>query len=161
MQNEIRPHTGNTLRCRGWRQEGILRMLENTIANGERPEDLIIYGSTGQAARDWPSYHAIVARLRELREDETLVVQSGKPVAVFRSYPTSPRVVLATCNLVPRWATHEEFERLRAEGLTIHGQYTAASWAYIGSQGIMQGTFEVFGACAQAHFGARSPDGWC
>ena len=153
MQNEIRPQTGNTLRCRGWRQEGILRMLENTITNGERPEDLIIYGSTGQAARDWRSYHAIVERLRELGDDETLVVQSGKPVAVFRSYTTSPRVVLATCNLVPRWATHEEFERLRAEGLTIHGQYTAASWAYIGSQGIMQGTFEVFGACATCHFG--------
>ncbi len=152
MRNEIRPHTGNTLRCRGWRQEGILRMLENTIANGERPEDLIIYGSTGQAARDWRSYHAIVERLRKLGDDETLVVQSGKPVAVFRSYTTSPRVVLATCNLVPRWATHEEFERLRAEGLTIHGQYTAASWAYIGSQGIMQGTFEVFGACATRHF---------
>ena len=153
MRNEIRPYTGNTLRCRGWRQEGILRMLENTIANGERPEDLIIYGSTGQAARDWRSYHAIVERLRELGDDETLVVQSGKPVAMFRSYTTSPRVVLATCNLVPRWATHEEFERLRAEGLTIHGQYTAASWAYIGSQGIMQGTFEVFGACATRHFG--------
>ena len=128
-------------------------MLENTIANGERPEDLIIYGSTGQAARDWRSYHAIVERLRDLGDDETLVVQSGKPVAVFRSYTTSPRVVLATSNLVPRWATHDEFERLRAEGLTIHGQYTAASWAYIGSQGIMQGTFEVFGSCATQHFG--------
>ena len=153
MRNRIWPQGGNTLRCRGWRQEGILRMLENTVANGERPEDLIIYGSTGQAARDWPSYHAIVDCLCKLGDDETLVVQSGKPVAVFRSYTTSPRVVLATCNLVPRWATLDEFERLRAAGLTIHGQYTAASWAYIGSQGIMQGTFEVFGACATRYFG--------
>lgn len=146
--NRIEAATGTTLRCRGWRQEGILRMLENTLANAERPEDLIVYGSTGQAARNWDSYHAIVEILKGLGDDETLAVQSGKPVAVFRSFSNSPRVVLANSNLVPRWATRDEFHRLRALGLTIHGQYTAASWAYIGSQGIMQGTFEVFGACA-------------
>lgn len=153
MQNEIAAQTGIELRCKGWRQEGLLRMLENTIANGERPEDLIIYGSTGQAARNWESFHAIVDLLRRLDDDETLVVQSGKPVAVFTTHPGAPRVVSATSNLVPRHATPEEFHRLRAEGLTIHGQYTAASWAYIGSQGIMQGTYETFGACAQKYFG--------
>ena len=153
MSKRISAATGNQLRCLGWRQEGILRMLENTLDNGERQEDLIIYGSTGQAARNWESYHAIVRLLKALKEDETLAVQSGKPVAVFRSFPNSPRVVLATSNLVPRYAYREEFERLRALGLTIHGQYTAASWAYIGSQGIMQGTYEVFGACAQRYFG--------
>jgi len=153
MSKRISAATGNQLRCFGWRQEGILRMLENTLDNGERQEDLIIYGSTGQAARNWESYHAIVRLLKALKEDETLAVQSGKPVAVFRSFPNSPRVVLATSNLVPRYAYREEFERLRALGLTIHGQYTAASWAYIGSQGIMQGTYEVFGACAQRYFG--------
>ena len=151
--NEIRAATGAELRCRGWGQEGILRMLENTIHNGERPEDLIIYGSTGQAARDWTSYRAIVKQLMELQDDETLVVQSGKPVAVFRSHVGAPRVIAATSNLVPRYAYQEEFDRLRQEGLTIHGQYTAASWAYIGSQGIMQGTFETFGACADKFLG--------
>lgn len=152
MKNAIAAKTGPEIRCKGWRQEGILRMLENTVANGENPDDLIIYGSTGQAARNWESYHAIVALLQDLTDDETLVVQSGKPVAVFRSHPGAPRVLAATSNLVPRHATREEFDRLRAEGLTIHGQYTAASWAYIGSQGIMQGTYETFGACAQRYF---------
>lgn len=153
MKNLPQPATGTRLRCKGWRQEGILRMLENTLANAESPENLIVYGSTGQAARDWNSYHKIVECLKRLGDDETLVVQSGKPVAVFRTFTNSPRVVLATCNLVPRYATREELERLRQLGLTIHGQYTAASWAYIGSQGIMQGTYETFGACAARYFG--------
>jgi urocanate hydratase len=153
MNNLPQPATGSRLRCKGWRQEGILRMLENTLANAESPENLIVYGSTGQAARDWESYHKIVESLKRLGDDETLVVQSGKPVAVFRTFTNSPRVVLATCNLVPRYATREELERLRQLGLTIHGQYTAASWAYIGSQGIMQGTYETFGACAARYFG--------
>jgi urocanate hydratase len=153
MKNLPQPATGPRLRCKGWRQEGILRMLENTLANAESPEDLIVYGSTGQAARDWDSYYKIVESLKRLGEDETLVVQSGKPVAVFRTFTNSPRVVLATCNLVPRYATRDELERLRRLGLTIHGQYTAASWAYIGSQGIMQGTYETFGACAARYFG--------
>ena len=155
MKNEVAAKTGPEIRCRGWRQEGILRMLENTVANGEDPENLIIYGSTGQAARNWTSFHAIVELLQDLGDDQTLIVQSGKPVAVFASHPGAPRVLAATSNLVPRHATREEFDRLRAEGLTIHGQYTAASWAYIGSQGIMQGTFETFGACAQRYFDGK------
>ena len=153
MNRIVQPAVGNTLRCKGWRQEGILRMLENTVANGESPEKLIIYGSTGQAARDWDSYHAIVSALKQLGDDETLAVQSGKPVAIFRTFHNSPRVVLANSNLVPRYATQPELERLRQAGLIIHGQYTAASWAYIGSQGIMQGTYETFGACAKRYFG--------
>lgn len=152
MNSIVQPAVGNTLRCKGWRQEGILRMLENTVANGESPEKLIIYGSTGQAARDWDSYHAIVSALKQLGDDETLAVQSGKPVAIFRTFHNSPRVVLANSNLVPRYATQPELERLRQAGLIIHGQYTAASWAYIGSQGIMQGTYETFGACAKRYF---------
>jgi urocanate hydratase len=155
VKNQVSAKTGLEIRCKGWRQEGILRMLENTIANGEDPENLIIYGSTGQAARNWESFHAIVELLQNLGDDETLVVQSGKPVAVFASHPGAPRVLAATSNLVPRHATREEFDRLRAEGLTIHGQYTAASWAYIGSQGIMQGTYETFGACAQRFFDGK------
>ena len=152
MNHVIEPAVGNTLRCKGWRQEGILRMLENTLANAESPEKLIVYGSTGQAARDWESYHTIVSALKQLGDDETLAVQSGKPVAIFRTFNNSPRVVLANSNLVPRYATPTEFERLRQAGLIIHGQYTAASWAYIGSQGIMQGTYETFGACAKRYF---------
>jgi len=144
--------TGAELRCRAWRQEGILRMLENTLANAEDPQRLVVYGSTGQAARDWPSYEGIVAALRGLGDDETLLVQSGRPVAIFRTFAHSPRVLIANGNLVPRAATPEEFERLRAAGLTMHGQYTAGCWAYIGSQGILQGTFETFAACARRFF---------
>lgn len=144
---------GSELRCRGWRQEGILRMLENTLANAERPEDLVIYGGIGKAARDWPSLHAIVRELKTLGDDETLVVQSGRPVAVFRTFRNSPRVVVANANLVPRSATRERFGELSDAGLTMHGQYTAGSWAYIGGQGIVQGTFETFGACAADSFG--------
>lgn len=149
----IEPGDGARLRAKGWRQEGILRMLENTVANGERPQDLVIYGGIGKAARDWPSFHAITRALRELDGDRTLVVQSGRPVAEFRSFPDSPRVVLANANLVPRAATAERFAELREAGLTMHGQYTAGSWAYIGGQGILQGTFETFAACAKASFG--------
>ena len=152
MNRIIEPAVGNRLRCKGWRQEGILRMLENTLANAESPEKLIVYGSTGQAARNWESYDTIVSALKQLGDDETLAVQSGKPVAIFRTFNNSPRVVLANSNLVPRYATPTEFERLRQAGLIIHGQYTAASWAYIGSQGIMQGTYETFGACAKRYF---------
>lgn len=143
---------GAELRCRGWRQEGILRMLENTLANAERPEDLVVYGGIGKAARDWSSLHAIVDELKSLADDETLVIQSGRPVAVFRTFTTSPRVVIANANLVPRSATPERFAELRDAGLTMHGQYTAGCWAYIGGQGIVQGTYETFGACAQRSF---------
>lgn len=144
---------GSALRCRGWRQEGILRMLENTLANAERPEDLVVYGGVGKAARDWPSLHAIVAALRELGDEDTLIVQSGRPVAVFRTFPHAPRVLVANANLVPRAATPERFAELRDAGLTMHGQYTAGCWAYIGGQGIVQGTYETFGACARESFG--------
>lgn len=144
--------SGTEVRCRGWRQEGILRMLENTLANAERPSELIVYGGTGKLARSWESYERIVRSLEQLADDETLVVQSGHPVAIFRTFEQSPRVLIANANLVPRWATQPEFDRLGALGLTMHGQYTAGSWAYIGSQGILQGTFETFAACARAHF---------
>lgn len=144
--------TGDRLRCKGWPQEGILRMLENTLANAERPEDLVIYGGIGKAARDWPSLRGIVAALRELANDETLVIQSGRAVAVFQTFEHSPRVVIANANLVPRAATPGRFAELRDAGLTMHGQYTAGCWAYIGGQGIMQGSFETFAACAEQHF---------
>src|SRR5437868_6654275 len=142
---------GPGLRCKGWRQEGLLRMLENTLANGERPEDLIIYAGTGKVARNWDCFHAIVRSLKELADDETLVIQSGKPVAVFKTSLASPRVLAANTNLVGKWATWEHFRALEARGLMMYGQYTAGTWAYIGTQGILQGTYETFaGAGAQA-----------
>ena len=144
---------GLELRCRGWRQEGLLRMLENTLENGERPADLVIYGGTGQAARDWDSFHTIVDCLKKLAGDETLVIQSGKPVAIFRTTEASPRVVVANTQLVGRWATWETFHDLKARGLTMFGQYTAGDWQFIGQQGIVQSTYETLAACAREHFG--------
>ncbi len=146
---------GRTLSCRGWQQEAALRMLMNNLDPevAERPEDLVVYGGTGRAARSWPAFDAIVATLRRLGDDETLLVQSGKPVAVFRTHRGAPRVLIANSNLVPRWATWDEFRRLEALGLTMYGQMTAGSWIYIGSQGIVQGTYETFGAVADRHFG--------
>src|SRR3990172_3207857 len=135
--------------CRGWRQEGLLRMLENTLSNGERPEELIIYGGSGKVARNWESFHAIVAALKKLADDETLVIQSGKPVAVFRTSETSPRVLTANTNLVGKWATWDHYRTLEAKGLMMYGQYTAGTWAYIGTQGILQGTYETFAACGK------------
>ncbi len=151
----IRAPRGATLSCRGWQQEAALRMLMNNLDPevAERPEELIVYGGAGKAARDWRCYEAIVATLRRLGDDETLLVQSGKPVGVFRTHPDAPRVLLANSNLVPRWATWEEFRRLEALGLTMYGQMTAGSWIYIGSQGILQGTYETFAECARRHFG--------
>jgi urocanate hydratase len=145
---------GPQLRCRGWRQEGLLRMLENTLANGERPEELIVYGGSGKVARNWESFRAIVAALKALADDETLVIQSGKPVAVFRTTPASPRVLTANTNLVGKWATWDHYRALEAKGLMMYGQYTAGTWAYIGTQGILQGTYETFAAC-----GKRLPAG--
>jgi urocanate hydratase len=145
---------GPELRCRGWPQEGLLRMLENTLSNGERPEELIIYGGSGKVARNWESFHAIVAALKTLADDETLVIQSGKPVAVFRTSETSPRVLTANTNLVGKWATWDHYRALEAKGLMMYGQYTAGTWAYIGTQGILQGTYETFAAC-----GKRLPAG--
>ena len=146
---------GNDLSCRGWQQEAALRMLMNNLDPdvAERPDDLVVYGGTGRAARSWDAFDAIVATLRRLGDDETLLVQSGKPVAVFRTHANAPRVLIANSNLVPRWATWDEFRRLEALGLTMYGQMTAGSWIYIGSQGILQGTYETFAAVADRHFG--------
>ncbi len=151
----IHAPTGTRLSCRGWHQEAALRMLMNNLdpAVAERPEDLIVYGGSGKAARNWECYDRIVATLRRLENDETLLVQSGKPVGVFRTHEEAPRVLIANAHLVPRWATWDEFRRLEAAGLTMYGQMTAGSWIYIGTQGILQGTYETFAECARQHFG--------
>ena len=147
--------TGTALSCKGWHQEAALRMLMNNLdpAVAERPEDLVVYGGTGKAARNWECFDRIVATLRRLENDETLLVQSGKPVGVFRTHEEAPRVLIANAHLVPRWATWDEFRRLEAAGLTMYGQMTAGSWIYIGTQGILQGTYETFAECARQHFG--------
>ena len=152
MGKKITAARGNQLRCKGWRQEAILRMLENNFENAEIPEELIIYGGTGKAARNWDCYEAIVKTLKELENDETLVIQSGKPVGVFKTWETSPRVVMANSNLVPHWSTWEKFYELEQLGLMMYGQMTAGSWCYIGTQGIIQGTYETFSALAKKHF---------
>jgi urocanate hydratase len=158
----IRAPRGTEISCRGWQQEAALRMLMNNLDPevAERPEDLVVYGGTGKAARDWPSYDAIVRTLRTLADDETLLVQSGRPVGVFRTHTHSPRVLIANSNLVPRWATWEHFRELEAEGLMMYGQMTAGSWIYIGTQGILQGTFETLGAVARASFGGSLAGTW-
>jgi urocanate hydratase len=142
------------LRCRGWQQEAALRMLENNLHPdvAERPEELVVYGGIGKAARDWSSYHTIVRELKRLGDEETLLVQSGKPVAVFDTHELAPRVLIANSNLVPQWATWEHFRELDAAGLMMYGQMTAGSWIYIGSQGILQGTYETFAAAARKRF---------
>jgi len=151
----IRAPRGNVISCKGWQQEAALRMLMNNLDGevAERPEDLVVYGGTGKAARDWESFEAIVTTLRRLGNDESLLIQSGKPVGVFRTHEGAPRVLIANSNLVGRWATWEKFRELERAGLTMYGQMTAGSWIYIGSQGIVQGTYETFGAVAQRHFG--------
>ena len=151
----IRAPRGTTLSCRGWVQEAALRMLMNNLDPevAERPEDLVVYGGTGKAARNWEAYERIVAALRVLGGDETLLIQSGKPVGVFRTHPGAPRVLIANSLLVPRWATWEHFWELEAKGLMMYGQMTAGSWIYIGSQGIVQGTFETLAECATRYFG--------
>ena len=151
----VRAPRGTAISCRGWQQEAALRMLMNNLDPdvAERPGDLVVYGGTGKAARSWEAFDAIVATLRELADDETLLVQSGKPVAVFRTHAGSPRVLIANSNLVGRWATWDVFRELERKGLTMYGQMTAGSWIYIGSQGIVQGTYETFGAVARQHFG--------
>ncbi len=151
----VRAPRGPERSCKGWEQEAALRMLMNNLDPevAERPEDLVVYGGTGRAARSWEAFDAIARELRRLGDDETLLVQSGKPVAVFRTQPEAPRVLLANSLLVPHWATREEFGRLEAAGLTMYGQMTAGSWIYIGTQGILQGTYETFAECARQHFG--------
>jgi urocanate hydratase len=144
---------GVELRCRGWRQEGLLRMLENVLEVGERPEDLIVYASLAKAARDWTAFDRMVAALKTLRDDQTLIVQSGKPIGVFSSHPLSPVVVMATSNVVGHYATPENFYALADRGLTMWGGLTAGDWQYIGSQGVLQGVYEVLSAVAREHFG--------
>jgi urocanate hydratase len=146
---------GATLSCKGWHQEAALRMLMNNLDPevAERPADLIVYGGAGKAARNWECYHRIVATLRQLENDETLLVQSGKPVGVFRTHPYAPRVLISNAMLVPAWGNWEKFRELEELGLTMYGQMTAGSWIYIGTQGILQGTYETFAAAAQKHFG--------
>ena len=159
----VRAPRGAEISCKGWQQEAALRMLMNNLDPdvAERPADLVVYGGIGKAARDWPSFDAIVRALRALENDETLLVQSGKPVAVFRTHATSPRVLIANSNLVGRWATWEKFRELERAGLMMYGQMTAGSWIYIGTQGILQGTYETFGAVARQHFGDRWRDVSC
>jgi urocanate hydratase len=151
----VRAARGSELSCRGWQQEAALRMLQNNLdpENAEHPDELVVYGGTGKAARDWASFDAIERTLRTLRDDETLLVQSGKPVGVFTTHEWAPRVLLANSNLVGDWATWDEFRRLEALGLTMYGQMTAGSWIYIGTQGILQGTYETFAAVAAKRFG--------
>ncbi|MDH3368616.1 MAG: urocanate hydratase [Gemmatimonadota bacterium] len=150
----VRAPRGTTISCRGWIQEAALRMLMNNLDPevAERPDDLIVYGGTGRAARSWEAFDAICASLRRLHNDETLLIQSGKPVGVFRTHENAPRVLIANANLVGRWATWEHFRELERAGLIMYGQMTAGSWIYIGTQGILQGTYETFGAVAARHF---------
>jgi urocanate hydratase len=151
----VRAPRGSAISCKGWQQEAALRMLMNNLDPdvAERPDELVVYGGTGKAARSWEAFDAIVTSLRALENDETLLVQSGKPVAVFRTHAGAPRVLIANSNLVGRWATWEHFRELERQGLMMYGQMTAGSWIYIGSQGIVQGTYETFGAVATRHFG--------
>src|SRR5499426_1692943 len=151
----VRAPRGSTLTCRGWPQEAAMRMLMNNLDPevAEHPDQLIVYGGSGRAARSWPAYDAIVRSLHSLAGDETLLVQSGKPVGVMRTHEWAPRVLIANSNLVGDWATWPEFRRLEALGLTMYGQMTAGSWIYIGTQGILQGTYETFAAVAEKRFG--------
>src|SRR5205809_80300 len=150
----VRAPRGNTLSCKSWQQEAAMRMIMSNLDPdvAERPNDLVVYGGSGRAARSWAAFDSIMRSLQQLENNETLLVQSGKPVGIFRTHPDAPRVLIANANLVPHWATWDEFRRLEALGLIMYGQMTAGSWMYIGSQGIVQGTFETFAAAAKKHF---------
>ncbi len=152
MPREIKADRGTRISCKGWRQEAILRMLQNNLENAEKPTELIVYGGTGKAARNWECYEKIVESLKDLEKDETLLIQSGKPVGIFRTFANSPRVLIANSNLVPAWSNWEVFNELDRQGLMMYGQMTAGSWCYIGTQGIIQGTYETFAACARKNF---------
>src|SRR5450755_4456225 len=154
----FRAPRGTALSCKGWQQEAAMRMLMNNLDPevAEKPEDLIVYGGRGKAARNWKCYHAIVASLKSLENDETLLIQSGKPVGVFRTHDYAPRVLIANSNLVGHWSDWEHFRELERAGLMMYGQMTAGSWIYIGSQGIVQGTYQTFAAAAEKHFGNAS-----
>ena len=151
----VRAPRGTTLRCKGWPQEAALRMLMNNLDPdvAERPADLVVYGGTGKAARSWEAFDVIVRELERLESDETLLVQSGKAVGVLKTHADAPRVLIANSNLVPHWATWEKFWELERAGLTMYGQMTAGSWIYIGTQGILQGTYETFASAARVHYG--------
>ena len=155
MAKIVKAPTGNKLSCKNWLLEAPMRMLMNNLDPdvAENPAELIIYGGSGKAARNWECYDAIVDTLQKMNEDETLLVQSGKPVAVFKTHTNAPRVVISNSQIVPKWATWDEFRRLEGLGLTMYGQMTAGSWIYIGTQGILQGTYETFAAAAVKHFG--------
>jgi urocanate hydratase len=150
----VRAPRGTQISCKGWQQEAAMRMLMNNLDEevGERPRDLVVYGGTGRAARSWEAYHAIVASLKNLENDETLLIQSGKPVGIFKTHDYAPRVLIANSNLVGHWSNWEKFNELERAGLMMYGQMTAGSWIYIGSQGIVQGTFETFAAAGEKHF---------
>jgi len=150
----VRAPRGSALTCKGWLQEAALRMLKNNLDPevAEKPQELIVYGGTGKAARNWACYDAIVSCLKNLENDETLLVQSGKPVGIFKTHLDAPRVIISNSMIVPKWATWDEFRRLEGLGLTMYGQMTAGSWIYIGTQGILQGTYETFAACAAQHY---------
>src|SRR6187399_782490 len=154
LSRHVSAPRGAAITCKGWPQEAALRMLMNNLDPevAERPDDLIVYGGTGKAARNWEAFDAIVRTLEDLEADETLLVQSGKPVGVFRTHEWAPRVLIANSNLVGDWATWPEFRRLEQLGLTMYGQMTAGSWIYIGTQGILQGTYETFAAVAAKKF---------
>jgi urocanate hydratase len=158
----IRAPRGSAISCRSWQTEAALRMLMNNLDPevAERPAELVVYGGIGRAARDWPCFDKIVEVLKRLKDDETLLVQSGKPVGVFPTHPDAPRVLIANSNLVPKWATWEHFQKLDRDGLTMYGQMTAGSWIYIGSQGIVQGTHETFASIARHHFGGHARGRW-
>ena len=152
MKREFKVPGGTTLRCKGWRQEALLRLLENVLAVGEDPANLVVYAALGRAARDWPSHDAIVRALMTLEEDQTLIVQSGKPIGVLRTHPQAPIVIMANCNMIGQWAHAENFYRLQDENLICWGGLTAGDWQYIGSQGVIQGTYEIFSRIAERHF---------
>ncbi|RYG87037.1 urocanate hydratase, partial [bacterium] len=158
----IRAPHGTTLSAKSWLTEAPLRMLMNNLDPGvaERPEELVVYGGIGRAARDWDAFDRIVATLKRLEDDETLLIQSGKPVGVFKTHRDAPRVLLANSNLVPHWATWEHFNELDRKGLMMYGQMTAGSWIYIGSQGIVQGTYETFVEMGRRHFGGNLAGRW-
>ena len=155
MKRVIHAPTGNKLACKGWLQEAAYRMIQNNLdpAVAEKPEDLIVYGGIGKAARNWESYDKILKALTTLNDDETLLVQSGKPIGIVKTHADAPRVLLANSNLVGKWANWEHFHELDRKGLMMYGQMTAGSWIYIGTQGIIQGTYETFVEAGRKHFG--------
>lgn len=154
MTRTIKAPTGTKITCRNWITEAAMRMLMNNLDPevAERPDDLVVYGGSGKAARNWECFDKIVETLKQLESDETLLIQSGKPVAVFKTHPDAPRVLISNSQIVPAWANWDEFRRLESLGLTMYGQMTAGSWIYIGTQGILQGTYETFAECARKKF---------